>query len=85
MKISTNTTDFLGTYDWPQEEGRILGEYYLELISEGECVDYIHKQIMKDRAHWVKVFGTDEQGVADMTKFRETVNSMIAEKINIFM
>lgn len=85
MKTNTQTTDFSGTYDWPEEEGRIAGEYYLELISNGESVDYIHQQIMKDRAHWVKVFGTDEQGTADMRKFRETVNSMIAEKINIFM
>lgn len=85
MKPNTLTTDFSGTYDWPEEEGRIVGEHYLELLSEGESVDWIHQEIIKDRAHWVKVFGSDEQGIADMRKFRETVNSMIAEKINIFM
>lgn len=69
--------DFMGVYDWPAEEANILAEQYINLVSEGEEMDYIHKLIIKDREHWVKVFGSDEQGKADMKRFSEVFNSKV--------
>lgn len=79
--MQTMTTDFSGTYDYPAEEARLVAESFRMYWDEcGVCEytqDEIAQKIIKERAHWVKVFGTDEQGQADLKRFAEVFNAVI--------
>lgn len=82
---STFTTDFTGTYDWPAEEAIAIVQHIRDAIADGESIDYIHQQIIKERQHWVKVFGLDEQGQADMNRFTEVFNVELGAELNLYM
>jgi len=84
--MTTLATDISGTYDWPAEEAQAISENYLFMA---ECGDYskddLHQKIVKERTHWVKVFGSDAQGLKDMARFSEVFNSLCADKLGCFM
>lgn len=81
------TTDFTGSYDWAEEEALIQAQNMLESFEEGyyRSQDELHQAIIKTRNHWIKVFGSDEQGFKDMQQFAEVFNSKCFEKFNIAM
>ncbi len=60
-------------------------EMYQDMIDNGYPIDEIHQDIIKERAHWVKVFGADDQGLEDMRRFSEVFNSIIASQVNFYM
>ena len=74
--MQTMTTDFSGTYDYPAEEARMVVESWQDWANE-YTPDQLAAMIIKERAHWVKVFGTDEQGQADLKRFAEVFNASI--------
>lgn len=84
--MSTITTDFLGSYDWPAEEAKAVSEIYLFMADSGDySKDKLHQKVIKEREHWLKVFGNDDQGKEDMRRFSEVFNQLCADKIGCFM
>lgn len=83
--MTTNTHDFTGDYNWAEEEARGMIAYFEELLSEGHDRDYLCQLVIKERQHWLKVFGQDEQGKKDMQVLTDTFNKYFAEKINFYM
>ncbi len=74
---STLTTDFSGTYDYPAAEAKAVAESFKEYFDGSYTADEINQRIVKERLHWLKVFGTDAQGIADMARFSEVFNAAI--------
>lgn len=79
------TKDFTGSYDWPTEEATAEASHFIEMIEDGEDQDYLCQQVIKTRQHWIKVFGTDEQGIADMSQFTKVFNDLLGPKLNFYM
>lgn len=77
--MNTTTTDFTGTYDWPAEEATAVSAVFSEDIKDGyyKSPDHLHQAIIKERNHWMKVFGSDAQGQADVKRFSEVFNSVV--------
>lgn len=83
--VSTMTRDFSGEYDYPLEEALTMAEHYKSLLSDGETLEYLQSLTIKEKAYWLKSFGDDEQGKADLARFIEVFNrelSTIGIKIN---
>lgn len=82
--MNTNTTDFTGTYDYPATEAELVVKSFLEYWPD-YTNDEIIQRVIKERDHWLKVFGNDEQGKADMKRFCQVFNDTIGAKLDFFM
>lgn len=70
-------------YSWPLEVSRPVVEWFQDAINnQGYTIDELHQLVIRERAHWIKVFGTDEQGQSDMKIFADNFNKEIAHLIN---
>ena len=84
-RMNTLTTDFSGTYDYPEEEAQELCRYYQSMIDAGYSIEELCQMAVRERKHWERAFGNDSQGHADMRRFVEVFNSDIGKKINFAM
>lgn len=77
------TKDFTGTYSWPAEEAFGVASHYLKMLEDGESLEYILSLIPAEKAHWVKVFGSDEQGISDLAEFCAEFNRIASAKLGV--
>lgn len=81
---TTMTSDFTGTYDYPEVEAKEIAAGFLDYISDHNNDEMI-AIVAKERAYWLRIFGDDEQGRADMARFIEVFNSEFGKKYNLPM
>ena len=65
--------------NWPAEEAQISAGEYLESVKEGCYIPgsaALQIALDKDRSHWTKVFGEDEQGLQDLALYADTFNAL---------
>lgn len=72
--MTTITSDFSGTYDYPAEEAVAEAFFWRDAHSD-YTADELNTQAEKLRAHWTKAFGDDDQGREDMARFVQVFNS----------
>jgi len=69
--MSTLTTDFTGTYCWPTEEAEHAARSLHEQAeSDSLSREQVSELMAKELAHWRTVFGNNEQGIEDYTRFK---------------
>jgi hypothetical protein len=76
MPLRTNTD-----LEWAADEAALCAQDYLEWHREGTGRDELHQSLIRDRAHWAKVFND----AVLMNHFTEVFNSTAGSEINIFM
>ena len=81
--METMSKDFMGEYDYPAEEAHGEIESFQGMIEDGYSKAELHQRVIKTRLHWIKAFGQDEQGQADMKRFSEVFNAAMAEKLGV--
>lgn len=64
--------------NWPSAEAWLEAEHFIEHHGEYGPLQNCER-LSKLHQHWQNVFGIDEQGKADLAKFRETFNGLITE------